>query len=86
MPMIDEYYKALDRLIQNKPINVPIGTKINNDTVALEAGRKRGSLKKSREIFLDLIDKIDKVSKEKGYISIVKYLPPRVEAISRLNI
>ena len=67
MPMIDEYYKALDRLIQNKPINVPIGTKINNDTVALEAGRKRGSLKKSREIFLDLIDKIDKVSKEKGF-------------------
>lgn len=67
MSMIDEYYKALDRLIQNKPINVPIGTKINNDTVALEAGRKRGSLKKSREIFLDLIDKIDKVSKEKGF-------------------
>ena len=63
--MIDEYYKALDRLIHNKPINVPIGTKINNDTVALEAGRKRGSIKKSREIFLDLIDKIDKVSKKR---------------------
>ncbi|WP_066402703.1 hypothetical protein [Aliarcobacter cryaerophilus] len=68
MSMIDEYYKALDRLIQNKPINVPIGTKINNDTVALEAGRKRGSIKKSREIFLDLIDKIDKVSKEKTFL------------------
>ena len=51
MPMIDEYYKALDRLIQNKPINVPIGTKINNDTVALEAGRKRGSLKKVVKYF-----------------------------------
>lgn len=68
MSMIDEYYEALDRLIQNKPINVPIGTKINNDTVALEAGRKRGSIKKSREIFLDLIDKIDKVSKEKTFL------------------
>ncbi len=67
MSMIDEYYKALDRLIQNKPINVPIGTKINNDTVALEAGRKRGSIKKSREIFSDLIDEIDKVSQEKGF-------------------
>lgn len=67
MPMIDEYYKALDRLIQNKPINVPIGTKINNDTVALEAGRKRGSIKKSRETFSDLIDEIDKVSQEKGF-------------------
>ena len=67
MPMIDEYYKALDRLIQNKPINVPIGTKINNDTVALEAGRKRGSIKKSREIFSDLIDEIDKISQEKEF-------------------
>lgn len=67
MPIIDEYYKALDRLIQNKPINVPIGTKINNDTVALEAGRKRGSIKKSRETFSDLIDEIDKVSQEKGF-------------------
>lgn len=67
MSMIDEYYKALDRLIQNKPINVPIGTKINNDTVALEAGRKRGSIKKSREIFSDLIDEIDKISQEKEF-------------------
>ena len=65
--MIDEYYKASDRLIQNKPINVPIGTKINNDTVALEAGRKRGSIKKSREIFSDLIDEIDKISQEKEF-------------------
>ena len=62
MSMIDEYYKALDRLIQNKPINVPIGTKINNDTVALEAGRKRGSIKKSREVFLELIEAIDSAS------------------------
>mgnify|MGYP003533870085 CR=1 FL=1 len=67
MSMIDEYYKASDRLIQNKPINVPIGTKINNDTVALEAGRKRGSIKKSREIFSDLIDEIDKISQEKEF-------------------
>ena len=67
MSMIDEYYKALDRLIQNKPINVPIGTKINNDTVALEAGRKRSSIKKSREIFSDLIDEIDKISQEKEF-------------------
>lgn len=55
---LKEYWNALDRLIKNKPINVLVGTKINNDSVALEAGRKRGSIKKSREIFWDLIEAI----------------------------
>lgn len=67
MLILDEYYEALNRLIQNKPINVPKGTKINNDTVALEAGRKRGSIKKSRTIFLELIESIKKVSDEKNF-------------------
>lgn len=43
-----EYYEALDRLIRNKPINVPQGSKINNDSVALEAGRLRGAIKNKR--------------------------------------
>jgi hypothetical protein len=34
------------------------GSKVNNDNVALEAGRKRGSIKKSRESFLELIGEI----------------------------
>ncbi|MFW2308173.1 hypothetical protein [Aliarcobacter butzleri] len=63
MNTLDDYYKALERLINNKPINVPKNTKINNDTVALEAGRKRGSIKKSREIFADLLTKINEYSK-----------------------
>ncbi|MCG3703810.1 hypothetical protein L5F68_05620 [Aliarcobacter butzleri] len=63
MNTLDDYYKALERLINNKPINVPKNTKINNDTVALEAGRKRGSIKKSREIFADLLIKINEYSK-----------------------
>lgn len=63
MNTLDDYYKALERLINNKPINVPKNTKINNDTVALEAGRKRGSIKKSREIFSDLLKKIKEYSK-----------------------
>lgn len=63
MNTLDDYYKALERLINNKPINVPKNTKINNDTVALEAGRKRGSIKKSREIFSDLLTKIKEYSK-----------------------
>lgn len=57
-----EYYDALDRLMRNCPIRVPIGSKINNDTVALEAGKKRGSIKKSREVFWDLIDKIKEIN------------------------
>ncbi len=62
MNTLDDYYKALRRLVNNTPINVPKNTKINNDTVALEAGRKRGSIKKSREIFSDLISEIEKIS------------------------
>jgi hypothetical protein len=67
MVILNEYYEALNRLIQNKPINVHKGTKINNDTVALEAGRKRGSIKKSRPLFLELIESIKEASEEKNF-------------------
>ena len=59
---IDEYFEALDRLIKNQPINIQKGFKINKDSVALEAGRKRGSIKKSREVFHELIEAIDTVA------------------------
>ena len=62
MTIIKEYENALQRLIDNKPINISNNFTINNDTVALEAGRKRGSIKKSRDIFTDLIKKIDEAS------------------------
>ena len=55
---IDDYYDALQRLINNKPLNIPKDSKINNDTVALEACRKRGSIKRSREGFEQLITDI----------------------------
>ena len=61
---LQEYFDALDRLKSNNPTNVPKGSKINNDTVALEAGRKRGSIKKSREIFAELIEAINNASQE----------------------
>ena len=63
---LEEYYEALNRLINNNPVNVPKDTKINKDTVALEAGRKRGSIKKSREVFSELIEAIEKASEEKS--------------------
>jgi hypothetical protein len=48
---INEYYSALNRLITDDPIYLEKGTKINFDTVALEAGRGRGAIKgNSQEI------------------------------------
>ncbi|MFK5915563.1 MAG: hypothetical protein QM484_14445 [Woeseiaceae bacterium] len=59
MSIQTEYYAALDRLMKNKPQIVPKGTKITKDSVALEAGRKKGSIKKSRESFWLLIKAIE---------------------------
>ncbi|WP_333668601.1 hypothetical protein [Acinetobacter guillouiae] len=61
-----EYFEALERLKVNKPIRVVIGTKISNDSVALEAGRSKGAIKKSRLIFADLIIAIDSAAKEQN--------------------
>lgn len=61
---LQDYFAALDRLKSNNPINVPKNSKINKDMVALEAGRKRGSIKRSREMFLELIEAINIASNE----------------------
>jgi hypothetical protein len=58
---LDEYFKALDRLKKGKPLRVALGTKITNDAVSLEAGRKKGTIKKSRPVFADLIAAIQAV-------------------------
>lgn len=64
MSVVNEYYAALERLKVNKPTVLPKGAAINNDTVALEAGRKRGSIKKSRHAVL--IDAIEFAAQEVG--------------------
>ena len=56
---LTDYFEALDRIISGRPINVPKGTKITNDAVSVEAGRKIGSIKKSRLVFTSLIKAID---------------------------
>ena len=61
---LQEYYEALDRLKSNKTIRVSKGTKISKDAVALEAGRKRGSIKNSRAIFSELIVDIKNAKNE----------------------
>jgi len=55
---VKEYFAALERLKQNAPIRVPKGSPINKDQVALEAGRKRGTIR-SRPGFEVLISEIE---------------------------
>lgn len=64
MSALNEYYAALERLKANKPIILPKGSAINNDTVAMEAGRKRGSIKKSRHAAL--IEAIEQAAQAVG--------------------
>ena len=64
MSALNDYYAALERLKANKPEVLPKGSAINNDTVALEAGRKRGSIKKSRHAVL--IEAIEQAAQAAG--------------------
>lgn len=66
MNLILEYFEALDRLKNNVPVNVPPNTKITKDSVALEAGRKKGSIKKSRKTFAKLIEAIAEASENQS--------------------
>ncbi len=59
-----EYFQALERLKSGRPTRVAKGARINNDNVALEAGRQKGSIKKSRPVFKDLIGAIDVAAAE----------------------
>lgn len=61
--ILRDYFEALERLKRGKPVKVATGTKITNDSVSLEAGRKKGTIKKSRPIFSDLIEAIDTAAK-----------------------
>ena len=64
MSALNDYYAALERLKANKPIILLKGSAINNDTVAMEAGRKRGSIKKSRHAVL--IEAIEQAAEQAG--------------------
>ena len=66
-----DYYAALERLKNRK------GVRINNDTVAIEAGRKKGSIKNSRPQFTGLIAAIDAANAVVGR--------PKLELTERLN-
>lgn len=59
MEAIVEYFEALERLISNTPMRVSRGSNISKDTVSLEAGRGRGTIKKGRVQFAELITAIE---------------------------
>ena len=59
-----DFYDALSRLIANEPIRIIKGYKINKDTVAREAGRKRGAIKASRASHAALIKSIAAASND----------------------
>lgn len=54
---VDKYFAALERLKAR-------GEPINNDAVALEAGSGRGSIKKSRPAYAELIAAIDTAAQQ----------------------
>lgn len=64
MSVLIEYFEALERLKKGSPLIVPKNTKISKDSVSLEAGRQKGTIKKSRPIFKQLIDAIDEAALE----------------------
>ncbi|WP_036275947.1 hypothetical protein [Methylomonas sp. 11b] len=63
---LTDYFDALDRIKNGTPINVRKGVKITNDAVALEASRKKGSIKKARDSFSDFINAIDVAAAEQA--------------------
>lgn len=61
---LTDYFEALERLKKGQPLVVPKGSKITYDAVSLEAGRGKGTIKKSRPIFADLIKAIAEAGAE----------------------
>lgn len=61
---VDQYFAALERLKAR-------GEPISNDAVALEAGKGRGSIKKSRPAHAELVAAIDQAMKEQQETKVV---------------
>jgi hypothetical protein len=61
---VDKYFAALERLKAR-------GEPISNDAVALEAGSGRGSIKKSRPAYAELIAAIDSAAEQQAKDKVV---------------
>lgn len=82
MSAFNNYLDALDRLVNECSERVPVGSAINNDTVALEAGRKRGSIKKKR--YPDLCIAIDEAA-ERQRLKVTDSLSSTVQDIENVG-
>lgn len=91
-----DYWDALERLKRGKPEHTPRNARITNDSVSLEAGRGKGSIKKSRDGFATLIlaideaaaaqaavENIDQIRLDKAKASATNYRAEWEAAISR---
>lgn len=59
-----QLFEALMRLVQSRPIRVPTGTAITLKSVALEAGKSPGIIKKQRPVYAELIKEIKRCAAE----------------------
>lgn len=66
------YFEALDRLVKKSPLHISADFRINNDTVAIEAGRTKGSIKSSRPVFNLLIKEIKKAEEQRKMLENVE--------------
>ncbi|MDC6379790.1 hypothetical protein BW687_006295 [Pseudomonas graminis] len=58
------YFAALKRLVDDCPLIIPGGSTINYDNVALEAGRKKGAIRRERKGLSALRQAIDDAAEE----------------------
>lgn len=79
--MLSEYFEALKRIQQGKATRVTNGLRITKDAVALEAGRGKGSIKKSRAVYSELIRAIETAELERAEASPAKTYSLRLEKI-----
>ncbi|MCK4162347.1 hypothetical protein [Ralstonia pseudosolanacearum] len=70
---VDKYFAALERLKAR-------GEPISNDAVALEAGSGRGSIKKSRPAYAELIAAINAAAKQQAETKIASDPVPGMRA------
>lgn len=76
---VEKYFAALQRLVDR-------GAPINNDTVALEARSGRGSIKRSRPAYAELIAAIDEAAKAQAEKkAAADPLPALKEEVAALN-
>lgn len=61
---LNDYYEALQRLKAGKSRIIPKRARITNDAVSLEAGKSKGSIKRSRDVYADLIKSIKEAAEE----------------------